>query len=260
MASPLFFFPGVKATELANVWYEVGLHDLDQEVPTGVTTPDGPFGKSGTLAAYLTGGPDDPNLINSSKIEWIEFPEAEMRPGESVYVGIDPTRPLTPKDVARETMYQGTQITLNDENDWLIPHAQDLPKKISLGKNSKVECVVEDRFQRYYDMAHRAMKDVFEPFGLWMAGGIDLSDESKVTDEIKTVTIQDGVELAGMALNLNYRMNFELATLLGLFSNRLIGGIIACAFSLPDIVATEEDLKKKEELVGIQAGSLIEVG
>jgi len=260
MASPLFFFPDVQSTELADIWYQVGLNDLDSEVPTAVTTEDGPFGKSGTLAAYLDGGPKDPHLINSPLINWLEFPEAELRPGESVYVGIDPTRPLTPECVARKSQYQGSYITLNDENQWLIPHAQDLPKKLKLGKNRQVECIIEDRFQRYYDLAQRAMKEVFEPFGLWMAGGIDLSDQSKITDEIKTITIQDGVELAGMALNINYRMNFELATLLGLFSNRLIGGVISCAFSLPDIVATEEDLKKKEELVGIPVGSLIGAG
>jgi len=144
---------------------------------------------------------------------------------------------------------------LRDCNDWLIPAAQQLPRTLGLGDDGKVTREVESRYQAYFDSSFAAMQQVFRPFGIWNDEQ-GFKDDIEPNDEIKTVTIQEGTTLACEALSINYRLNYEIALLLGLLDDKSLVGIIACTFDMPEIFDVERQ-KKKEEVVSIPVTSLI---
>ncbi len=258
MASYLIFIKGANSANAKQHLKDFGLSDLglDGLMSTHVDAGPNPEKNSGVICGWMNGNSEDPRMQISDSQLWKPMPENGNRAEGDVWVGVEPLRPVTPKDLARKQMRPGTKVTLRDSNEWLIPAAQQLPRTLSLGSEGSVEREVEERYRGYFDRAFNAMQQVFRPFGIWNdEQGFNTNIEP--TDEIKTITIEDGTHLAGEALSINYRLNYEVALMLGLLGEQCLVGIIACTFDMPEIFQVESQKKKEEEVVSIPVTSFI---
>lgn len=258
MASYLIFIKGANSANAKQFLTRFGLDDvgLDNLMITHVEAGPNPDQSSGALCGWMKGNGDDARMQISDSQVWKPMPQNGKRAEGDVWIGTEPLRPVTPRDLAREHMRPGTKVTLRDTREWLIPAAQQLPRTLSLGGEGTVEREVESRYKSYFDRAFSAMQQVFRPFGIWNdEKGFDTKIEP--TDEIKTITIEDGAHLAGDALSINYRLNYEVALMLDLLDEQCLVGIIACTFDMPEIFQVDQQKKKEEAVVSIPVTSLI---
>ncbi len=257
MASYLIFIKGANTATAKNRLIECGLEDLgiDNLMITHVEQGPNADRNSGALCGWLKGSSDDPVMIVSDSQTWLSLPANGNRPEGEVWIGFEKTRPIRPKDLARKQMMPGTNIRLRDGQEWLIPAAQQLPRTLGLGSEGEIQREVETRYRSYFDRAFKAMQEVFRPFGMWNDEN-GFKEDIEPTDEIKTITIEDGTKLACEALSINYRLNYEVALMLGLLDENCLVGIVACTFDMPDIFQVDQQKKKEEEVVSIPVTSL----
>ena len=257
MASYVLYIKGANSASAKKLFEPYGLSDLGVDNLMSAHVETGPPGEqsSGAICSWLKGTPDDPRMRISSNQTWIPLPEKGVRKKGDVWIGFEKNRPVRAADLARKDLMPGNHVKLANDEEWLIPAAQQLPRNLRLGDDGNVSREVEPQYRRYFDRAFNAMQTVFRPFGIWNDEQ-GFADDIEPNDTIETVTIQDGTTLACEGLSINYRLNYEIALLLGLLNERCLIGIIACTFDMPEIFAVE-DQKKKEEVVSIPVTSLI---
>lgn len=256
MAGYVLFIKGANSATAAAQLEPLGLGDLGAGDLMATSVDSGPnqTHESGAIVGWLKGDGSDPKLQIHPEQTWIPLPAKGSRKKEDVWLGYEKNRPVSPSDLARRELMPGNLVRLRDLNDWLIPAAQQLPRTFGLGDDGQVTREVEPRFRAYFDRAFSAVQEVFRPFGIWNDEN-GFKDDIEPNDEIKTVTIQDGTKLACEALSINYRLNYEIALMLGLLDDKSLVGVIACTFDMPEIFAVEQQ-KKKEEVVSIPVTSL----
>lgn len=256
MASYLLYVKNANSTNAVSKLKQYGLSDLgfDNVMTTVVESAPDRSPDGGAICGWMKGSSDDAVMTYNSNQQWVPFPSNGSRGEGDVWIGFEPGRPVMPGDIARKSMNAGNSVCLADGNEWLIPAAQELPKKLGLGSGGEATLDVEPEFKEYYDKAFNAMQQVFKPFGMWN-DSVGFAEDIEPTDEIKTVTIEDGARLAGIALSINYRLNYEVALLLGLLNERCLIGVIACTFDMPTIFDVDQQ-KKKKDVVSIPATSL----
>lgn len=177
----------------------------------------------------------------------------------SYWIGINPTQPPGPDDLQRPTVRRGTAVELGDGRHWIVPSAYWLPATNGVDlATKKFGRQFHPEFREYCEQAGRYAMEVFSraedikmlasTYGTPAALGHKAANVS--------IPLEDAWGHCCRALDINYRLTPELATVLGLLNDASVIRVCAASFDFPLI---EEALKKNElpSPIGIPVGSIM---
>jgi hypothetical protein len=202
MSQPLYFLPNLRAAQCENVALrramlkERDLTEVFADVPMVEqslfdVTGRGPGDKSGCILAYQTPAGDVPTRLGYYPNEQTWTPVGD---GSLVWIGIDPSDPPKPADLARRKQYASYGVTCGDGNQWAVPvirrpdDSTDLPTDMVWDATGRFIEPIKPAYQSFWNESAE--------FAQWCYGhGIE-------TEPFPTVR---GLELAIRALSINYR-------------------------------------------------------
>lgn len=220
------YFPGATGSNLDH-FHRAGLSDLlgaDADAAPSFTDFDfGPDGAHGVAASWA-GRP-----ILPGEFEW-----TKCRKG-SFWLGKLGGEKPKPEWFERKTLHDGEKLTLGDGQEWVVPVARQLPHLIGLDDNGQVTRTLLPQYKRFWEAAEKTLGWFEEDErGGW------------------SVPLREILEFTALALSINYRVNPDVCSWLGLVRDDL-------AWRMAGIVTDWEGLrrarKKKES-----AGSLTSAG
>jgi len=254
MAHYLIFIPDVAGSNPDHL-KTVGLGDLlraDDSGPEGVFVDRGPNGRSGMVFSWRKNNDRDPRIGMYPEFDWI--PSLEMGDDQKAgrfYLGIDRERKPEPADLSRSVVIVGHRVSMADGFAYTVPTISKLPHKFTV-KNGEVTRQVKEQYQQFYDLGMSLAKGILEQFAM-----IDMLQDAKAA-ELENyaipVSVADGLKMISIAIGLNYRINFEIAMLLGLFdeSSAMLAFLKFCEL---DQIRAATDQKKTLDPILIPVGS-----
>jgi hypothetical protein len=234
---------------------------LEQLRALGDASPDasdvlagGPDGGSGVLLAWRTGDPASDPPMTPEAFDWSPAKPDPERNLEAArfYIGIDPLRPVTPKDLVRQQQMAGEFVGLRDGNGWRVPQARFLPHTCDLNDEGVVERRVDARYETFWQRSRQHAAAFFE--------ALDLADYAQHLPENQrpeaaevTLSVEDGWRYCVDALAFNYRVNADIVSYLKLFDDTAIVAVVGVTISYPSILEMR-DQKKTELPVSVPVG------
>ena len=238
MAGILYFFPGRSGMTVDEV-AKLGLAEVITNFSVRGVTNSGPGGKAGMIVA-----PQQEQF--GSHIGY--FPEEQTWEKSATadhWLGIYKDNPPKPEDLAREEQIAGHELVLGDGQKWLVPVARSfqglspLPQRLRLGPEGKL---VGEMLPRYIAMSEAAER-VWEDWKLAVSQG-ETGEEPR-----GNMDIEHGWRIAVMALSVNYRIDPDEASLLGLIDTQCLAKVLRAIIDIPTFLAIvrarEESAKKK---------------
>jgi hypothetical protein len=242
MSQPIYFLPGVRDTQFANVAQaravlaERGLTDVFADVPLEkmphFEPPGrGPGDKAGTLVTYQTVAGDIPPRwgFYPDEQEWSEV-------NDELWLGIDTARPPVPDDLKRRKQYGGYSLELGDGNQWTVPvvrrpdGSSELPTSMSWDATGA--------YTEPIKAAYRGIWERVQPVASWLYRE---SDEAILRSEALRICID--------VLALNYRFSAAEQRVLSLIDSETYLLILAAAVDLPrasEIVSAEKKMNEPQ--------------
>jgi hypothetical protein len=208
MSQPLYFLPNLRQQQCESVaamraiLKERGLEDVFADVPRDkivpVETPGrGPDNKSGVILSYQR-----PDNQTARRMEFKESEQEWTRVDDGLYIGIDPSDPPTPDDLARRVQYSGYRVPLAG-GEWLIPVIRRPDDSTLLPRDWKWDATGRDV---------QPIKPAYKAF--WEETAEVL--EWFIAEELpESATGVRALELAVRALSLNYRFGRNEQNILG---------------------------------------------
>jgi len=168
---------------------KVGLGYLAPANTPARSASNGPGGKSGVTFAVVPHGSDVPQNIGfyPNKQTWTQIP------GTETWLGYVTDAPPGPKDLLRDDAMGGHTVRLEDGNEWHIPVAcyfdrsTPFPRKVKWTADGWEVGGVAAKYEQLYGLASEFWDKIFEGKG-------------------KDVTINTEINVAALALGLNYRI------------------------------------------------------
>ena len=185
--------------------------------------------------------------------EWRELRYFHWEPAEEntttgqkrgrYWIGWDPESPPTADDLKRVKQYGGHWTTLGNGEQWLIPSYMRLDHVFRMGTDGEPIMRPAPQWERFCKRSEEIQQSVFEAVGI----ANDLNGRPAVPDDPATeftkVTVSGGVAYSGDVLSINYRLNVEIALMLGLLTSGVLPKVIAASIDLPQILATYGEKK-----------------
>jgi len=173
-------------------------------VDAAIEGPDGGTGRLAYIDSHATGSRPIVTVDMQTQ-QWSEAARCgELKRGR-YWLGVWSDAKPTPIDLCRPTTCDGTPMELGDGNEWVIPIADFLPKRLTVDKDTGSQCeVVKDEYLKFTKRAN----SLFEHF---LSEGF-----LKAVDEGLVAHVPEGLSFASDALEINYRVNCDLVDLLGL--------------------------------------------
>lgn len=226
MGQIIYYMPGIITTSKEKV-QEAGLgYALGREGPSYSTMAPGPDGGRGVV--FVLKG----SLHVPEDTKWEKYPGRE-----DLWMGYDPANRPGPEDLAREKQFAGHLVELSDGKSYLVPVARavdgstPLPRKLTREGKNWIVGDVEEIYREYFAQACRVWDQVYA-----------VADKDDKQGEETAITIEDGSDVAAMALGLNYRLGPEEMSLLGLFNTENMANVLKAVVDWPGF---EEMIKKK---------------
>lgn len=229
---------------------EFGLTDLYADGNPVMMPLIGPTGEHGVLLNYVKQNPD-------SDAQTQYFADWDWRPIGKYWIGINPKSPPTPADLIRRERVPGFSMDLLDGNSWMFPVYSRVEHAYGIDDDGNMVKVPADKHAQFFQQCLSVQRLIFEAIGL-----LDLLDDlpdkeldaTAFPDKQIPVTVADGARLVCNALQINYRINFEIALALKLLNDPLSGQIIANMIEMPEIVACQGQKKNRHSDVIIPVG------
>lgn len=171
----------------------------------------GPEEQDGLLISW----PNPPDVETGYKPERQTWVPAVARDGfeeRRYWVGLWKDKLPTQSDLIRPYPYAGKHVKLNDDAQWLIPVARELPNEMKLADDGSFEFVVQRKFHKVWTEAYKWA----EKFG------DDAADGSFQWPDLISYIIE--------VIKLNYMLTDEVISELRLFSqaNILESLVVVC--------------------------------
>lgn len=250
MAHFAIFIPGTSGTDSAAI-ERVGLGELlrpDDDSPGAMDIQTGPGGSPGVIWTWEGDSGDRfrPGFFPDQV--WIPAPaNAEKNlPEGRFYLGKEPEKPPTPRNLARNKQLAGRGVTMADGYTWLLPTMSKLPHQFALTKNGEIDRVVKEQYRKFHEFGASVVSGMLSQFDVY-----DELREKKpeLENSYFEITIKDGVEMLTAALALNYRVTFEIALMLGLLDERCTSLALVTFCELAEIKLVSEE--KKNRCLGV---------
>ncbi len=241
MAGFLYYAPGrqqpiTTAAAVDEALESLGLGYLSRDgLQSRVVVNGGPDGGAGLIFA----------LSNVDRLGY--YPESqrwERRPDGAVWLGWETAAAPGPDDLARETQLTGLGLRLGDGNVWQIPVAQHWDGQSHL---PSVYRLVDGNVVPEVLPGLRAFQDEVEAFlTAWRSALEEGRAPSYAEEQL--------FDLAGNALELNYRMGRWEVLALGLLQSQRYGDsagvweVCTATFNWPAVEAALREFAKKNEL------------
>jgi hypothetical protein len=246
MAHYTIFIPNVKGADPQHLT-RVGLGELlrdGESNPTSLECYRGPDNQQGMIFAWTHLGVKSVPHGNFPNIKWIPSHDSQY------WIGVDPEDPPQPMELARKTMIVGSQVTLGDGFTWNLPTLSRFPSNFALNAQGELTQTVKEEYKRLFDSSLSVVTEILRQFDL-----VELiRDKKPDLDQYQIqVSVDDGLKLIAASLSINYRINFEVGIMLGLFDQ------MSAARALIELVELRElkivlEQKKNLEPVTIPAG------
>lgn len=174
---------------------------------------------------------------------WQPYPgkeEEEKEDEEKLFLGMWKDSPPGPEYFERKQQFDGHMVKLTDGNEWLVPVARavdgttPLPRPLKRGAGGWVPG--EQPLAQYRDIFGHACR-------VWDQLASNNGQPKEKKEEI-VISLDEEVDIAAMALGINYRVSAAEISLLGLFDTRNCAEVV---LALIDFPAIRELLKKKQE-------------
>ena len=192
----------------------------------------------------MSGGIKSVPLGNFPHIKWTPSHDSKF------WIGIDPEDPPQPIDLARKVLIAGSSVTFGDGFTWTLPTLSRFPSNFALTGDGQLTQQVKEEFAQLYDSSLSVVTEILRQFDM-----VELIREKKPELEAYSieVSVEDGLKLIARSLAINYRLNFEIAIMLGLFDQS------SAARALVELIELRElrlvnDQKKNLDPVFIPAG------
>lgn len=225
MAGYLIYLPG-RNQQSPDHLSAVGLADLQtDDAPSQHQIGIGPDGGSGTLLWWEN--PRRMDRVPAKRYDADTQVWHKRRRG-AVWYGWEVERPPTPLCIERRSPMPGFGIPLADGNEWVVPNVQQLPAVLGLDDDGKLTREVAAAYQDYYRQAWDAL------------GWFDESCSSGA------VPFDEAFRFAVLALSINYRLNVDLCSVLGLLRTDNVLSLVAAAVEREALLATLDRIKKKQ--------------
>lgn len=192
---------------------------------------NGPDGGAGRLVYF-----DSPRGRIRNQITQVDLQRQTWLPaakdGEAAegryWLGVVTDAQIPPEALQRSDLTDGLPLQLQDGNSWVIPIADKIPKQLKLNRSTGEE---EKRpFAKDRDFIDRT-DEIFR----YLIGG----EFHRRVEEEDRVYIPDGLRFASLALQRNYRVNFDLVDLLGLIGEVEAIQIAAIATGLEPLTSLD---------------------
>jgi hypothetical protein len=246
MSQPLYFLPNLRAAQCENVALrramlkERDLTEVFADVPMVEqslfdVTGRGPGDKSGCILAYQTPAGDVPTRLGYYPNEQTWTPVGD---GSLVWIGIDPSDPPKPADLARRKQYASYGVTCGDGNQWAVPvirrpdDSTDLPTDMVWDATGRFIEPIKPAYQSFWTEAAE--------FSAWYYGGGYLSGQFPA---------ERGVELAIRALSINYRFGRNEQNMLRVVDRDCYEMILSATVDAPNAASYVEAEKKTSGLL-----------
>lgn len=253
MCQPLYFLPDLRSAAcdsvplLRSVLRERGLWEVFADVPDTHTvvaelTGRGPGGKSGVILYYQTATGEVPRRSGYTPDEQSWSPVAD---GSLVWIGVDPSEPPKPEEMARRRQYRGYSLECGDGQRWQVPIIRRPDGSTELPRD-----MVYDSAGRYSEplkAAYAAYWDEIGEFAEWYYGGMDPEGFSR----------ERGLQLATRALSLNYRFGPHEQNALRIIDADCYLTILAAAVDAPtwtDIDEAQKKMRGQSSIASISPG------
>jgi hypothetical protein len=204
MSQCLYFLPNLRKAQCDNVGLmrgvlkERGLTDVFADVPQAEMciaelTGRGPGDKSGLILAYQTPAGDVPRRIGYYPAEQVWTPVGD---GSLCWIGIDPSEPPKPEELARRKQYVSYAVMCGDANQWSVPiirrpdGSTDLPTDMVWDATGKFVEPIKPAYESFWQES--------KEFADWFYG-----------DNSQPFPAERGLMLAIRALSINYRFGRE---------------------------------------------------
>jgi hypothetical protein len=231
MSQCLYFLPNLRKAQCDNVGLmrgvlkERGLTDVFADVPQAEMciaelTGRGPGDKSGLILAYQTPAGDVPRRIGYYPAEQVWTPVGD---GSLCWIGIDPSEPPKPEELARRKQYASYDVTCGDGNQWSVPiirrpdGSTDLPTDMVWDATGKYVEPIKAAYLGYWQESAE--------FANWCYS--DEADNGPFPPE-------QGLLLAIRALSINYRFGREEQNVLRVIDRNCYLTVLAATVDLPN--------------------------
>lgn len=225
MAGYLIYLPG-RNQQSPDHLTAVGLADLQTDNPPSQHQIGiGPDGGSGTLLWW-----ENPRRMDSVPAKRYDEDTQtwHKRRRGAVWYGWEVERPPTPFCIERRSPMPGFAVPLADGNEWIVPNVQQVPAVLGIDDDGKLTREVAAAYRDYYRQAWEALN--------WF-------DESYASG---VVPFEEAFYLAVNALSINYRLNADLCSLLGLLRTDNVLSLVAAVVERDALLATLDRIKKKQ--------------
>jgi hypothetical protein len=241
------YFPG--ATGITDEHLaRCGLEDLARgQSPTWFEPPRGPDGKRGMACTWLRGNGDDPPLGIVESQKWTPCRPAAIPGGKleagAYWVGVDRERPVRPEDIERAEPFAGHRVPLDDDQIWTVPIARRLPHCHGLDDRGAYCRQIHPRFAAFWQRSESFAAEL-----LTVVRQLTLMATRKGAKPTDTLNAQfdmaETFDFAVEALAMNYRLNAELVTTLGLLDDCGLLDVVKAVVDLPTLIGAEREKKK----------------
>lgn len=167
-----------------------------------MTEIKGPDGKGGMLVSW------------NKRFEWEAgwswkpaVPFDGLEAGRYWY-GLNEGSPPTPRDLQRPYPHAGSKVLLGDQQEWIIPRAQELPSVLQLADDGSLRFVVQRQFHVFHIEAQEWEKKIRSQQGA------------------AKYTYEDVALFVMQSIRLNYRLTNEVISNLGIFTRENLGACI----------------------------------
>lgn len=208
---PIVYLPKVN-TPNSDHLRAVGLEDFVDGAQFNCLQPDKPApgdNKGGSLVTWTPPGRRQPVYDPDSQL-WLPAMPMDSLKEKRYWIGFDPLSPPRPQELIRREPYVGSPVTLGDGQQWLIPHARELPHDLIRGEDGEWVRQVRSEFYAFAmtTIGWQRQFDSLEP-------GDVFPDETGLAEFVEE------------ALRLNYRLTPEIISHLRLFSTGPTGTLYA---------------------------------
>ena len=246
MAHYSIFIPNIKGAAPEHL-EKVGLGDLLREgepSPTAVECFRGPDNLAGMVFGWPIGAGKSVPLGHYPNIKWTPNHDSKF------WLGVDPEDPPQPIDLIRKVTIIGSQVTLGDGFTWNMPTLSRLPSSYALGSDGELTQTVKAEFKRLHDSSLSVVTEILRQFDM-----VELIREKKpeLDQYAIQVSVDDGLKLVAAALSINYRINFEIAIMLGMFDQSAAARALIELIELRELKIVQSQKKNLDPVI-IPAG------
>jgi len=223
VAQIIYFVPNVPAVP-AEMLADLGLDAVIGSVSQGPIT-NGPGGAGGILLAAAA-GPKTPLKYDAA---WRWAPDS---PAKRYYLGYDPDNRPGPADLvrSRSDIVGGKPVQLADGNQWLTPiarfHAGGTQLPVRIGKDAETgerNYRVEAAYMGLWDAAGDVFTDNLRALAVWAAKE---NGQKPPADLPEPMSGERRIEIAAMALSVNYRLGVSEVETLEMLSDRHVSDVL----------------------------------